>query len=237
MSVFSIQLVGQQVLLDLDHDDLASVREELTRTRFLIGTTVDVGDEDGWPARVLIPSASIRWVAERDHRPVDLERNPTRRTAAHLETPMHNDTATPKGQTPTRKLSEGYKLHLIGPFRAKLTPTPYSLSAEEPERLHASLLTQAPTARSVGYVECPQTTTSRQPVRLARVGSKTLIIPHAFAFVVPGVGLIQQLGLFDDEGRLRYFGPLISSRQAFERPEEFRFEGGAVEIMQRGGGI
>jgi hypothetical protein len=60
MAHFSIQLAGQCVVLDLEHDDVASVRDELLRTRYLIGTAVDA--ESGAPAQVLISATSIRWI-------------------------------------------------------------------------------------------------------------------------------------------------------------------------------
>jgi hypothetical protein len=130
----------------------------------------------------------------------------------------------------------GRRLHRIGPFRARLQPTPFARSVELPERLNASLLTHAVNTHGYDYVECPQTAAARRPVRLVRAGSKTLVIPHEFVFYLPGCALIQQLGLFDDQGQLRYFGHLASSRQSFERPEEFRFEGGAVEVSLHGNG-
>ncbi len=126
----------------------------------------------------------------------------------------------------------GGQLHRIGPFTAKLASTPVALSLDVAERLDASLLTQAADTLGRGYTECPRTASSRRPVRLIRRnGSRTFVIPHRFGFHLPGSALIQQLGLFDDEGRLRYFGALSSSRQGFERPEEFSFESGAVEIF------
>lgn len=131
-----------------------------------------------------------------------------------------------------RDLRGGGQLYRIGPFTAKLTSTPLALSLDVAERLDASLLTQAADTLGRGYTECPRTASSRRPVRLVRRGgSKTFVIPHQFAFHLPGSALIQQLGLFDDQARLRYFGALSSSRQGFERPEEFSFESGAVEIF------
>ncbi|CAN5275953.1 hypothetical protein BH09PSE1_BH09PSE1_05730 [soil metagenome] len=124
------------------------------------------------------------------------------------------------------------QLFRIGPFTAKLTPTPLALTLGVPKRLEASLLTRAADTLGRGYTECPRTASCRRPVRLERrAGSKTFIIPHQFAFHLPGSALIQQLGLFDDQGRLRYSGALSSSRQGFERPEEFHFDGGSVEVF------
>ena len=122
------------------------------------------------------------------------------------------------------------QLYRIGPFKAKLNPTPLTEAEDIPERLNASLLSRSANMHGLGYVECARATAIRHPVRLVRTGSKKMVIPHAFSFHLPGSGLIKQLALFDDQGRLRFFGPLISQRQGFERPEEFRFEGGAVEV-------
>ncbi|CAN5275792.1 hypothetical protein BH09PSE1_BH09PSE1_05720 [soil metagenome] len=62
MALFSVQLANQCVVLDLGHDELASVREELCRTRYLTGQSVDFDDGNGSPVDVLISAASIRWI-------------------------------------------------------------------------------------------------------------------------------------------------------------------------------
>lgn len=123
------------------------------------------------------------------------------------------------------------RLHLVGPFRAELHPTPLAMGHNPPERLVASLLTKGPNSAGAAYVESSQTASERRPVRLSRTGRRTLVIPHAFAFRVPGSGLVEQLGLFDEQGRLLFFGNLRSTRQAVERPEIFEFPDGAVTLL------
>jgi hypothetical protein len=58
-----------------------------------------------------------------------------------------------------------------------------------------------------------------------------LIVPHDLVFHIPGCGLIEQLGLFDDAGQLMFSGPLKTSRQASERPEVFEFPAEGVRLM------
>lgn len=125
----------------------------------------------------------------------------------------------------------GARVHLIGPFTARLVSAHHTAELDLPDRLQASLLTQGANSLGLGYIECPRAAADRRPVRLQRVDRRTLIIPHEFAFHLRGSALIQQLGLFDDEERLRFFGRLSSSKQHVERPEEFRFMAGAVEVM------
>ena len=125
----------------------------------------------------------------------------------------------------------GARLHLIGPFAARLASAHHTAELDVPQRLRASLLTQGANSLGLGYIECPRAAADRRPVRLDRVDRRTLIIPHEFAFYLPGSALIQQLGLFDDEDRLRFFGRLSSSKQHVERPEDFRFMAGAVEVI------
>jgi len=123
------------------------------------------------------------------------------------------------------------RLHLIGPFRARLVSAHHTAHLDAPERLRASLLTQGANPLGLGHIECPRAAAAQRPVRLQRIDSRTLVIPHQFAFHLPGSALIQQLGLFDDEGRLRFFGQLSSSRQGVERPEDFHFPATTVEVM------
>lgn len=129
------------------------------------------------------------------------------------------------------QISNGSRLHFIGPFRAKLISAHHTADLPVPERLRASLLTNRADPLGRGHTECARAAAARCPVRLERVDRLTLVIPHEFGFHLPGSGLIQQLGLFDDEARLRFFGPISSSKQRFERPEEFRFMPSAVEIL------
>ncbi|PZT98996.1 MAG: hypothetical protein DI624_06465 [Brevundimonas sp.] len=123
------------------------------------------------------------------------------------------------------------RLHLVGPFRAELRPTPFAVRQNPPDRLLAGLLTEGASLTGTAYVESPHTALERRPVRLSRTGRQTLIIPHAFAFRLPGSGLVEQLGLFDEDGRLLFFGNLRSPRQAVERPETFDFPEGAVTLL------
>lgn len=143
---------------------------------------------------------------------------------------MSDNTAGGGRQEQTALRQASRQLYRIGPFKAKLTPTPVNEAEEVPERLNASLLTRAANMHGFGYLECARAAACRRPVRLVRTGSRKMVIPHAFSFHLPGSALIEQLALFDEQGRLRFFGPLISPRQGFERPEEFRFEGSAVEV-------
>lgn len=143
---------------------------------------------------------------------------------------MSDDTAGGGRQEQAALRQVDRQLYRIGPFKAKLTPTPVNETEEVPERLSASLLTRAANMHGLGYSECARTASCRRPVRLIRTGPKRMVIPHAFSFHLPGSALIEQLALFDDQGRLRFFGPLISPRQGFERPEEFHFESSAVEV-------
>lgn len=62
MARFGVQLASQHIMVDLDHEDVVSIREELLRTRFLIGTTADHEGEGALPIQVLIPAGSIRWI-------------------------------------------------------------------------------------------------------------------------------------------------------------------------------
>lgn len=127
--------------------------------------------------------------------------------------------------------SAGVRVHLIGPFTARLVSAQHAAELDVPDRLRAGLLTQGANALGLGHIECARAAAEHRPVRLQRIDSRTLVIPHEFAFRLPGSALIQQLGLFDEEGRLRFFGRLSSQKQHVERPEEFRFMAGAVEVM------
>ena len=64
MAHFTIQLATHHVVLDLDHDDITAVRDELVRTRYLIGKSVDMDNGQEAPAEILISAASIRWVSQ-----------------------------------------------------------------------------------------------------------------------------------------------------------------------------
>lgn len=123
------------------------------------------------------------------------------------------------------------RFFLIGPFAAVLKATSSAEGRELPDRLFASLLTQGPSPGGRGYVESPRTVGERRPVRWRRIDSKTLVIPHAFSFAIPGSGLVEELALFDDDGRMMFHGPLRSQRQALERPERFEFPEGNVRLM------
>mgnify|MGYP000974715226 CR=1 FL=1 len=120
---------------------------------------------------------------------------------------------------------------LIGPFAATLRATSSAEGHELPDRLFASLLTQSPGAGGHGYVESPRTAGERRPVRWRRLDSRTLVIPHDFSFAIPGSGLVEELALFDGDGRMMFHGPLKSQRQALERPERFEFPEGSVRLM------
>lgn len=122
------------------------------------------------------------------------------------------------------------RLHSIGPFRAKLQAVVHLLGEKLPDRLDASLLSVGADIHGFGYIESSRTAASRRPVRVLKRSAGIATVPHEFAFQVPGSGLIEQLGLFDQQGRLRFFGGLVSSRQGVERPEEFRFEAHSVEL-------
>lgn len=63
MAHFTIRLAAHHVVLDLEHDDLTAVRDELVRTRHLIGKSVDFDSGLEMPTEVLIPAASIRSVS------------------------------------------------------------------------------------------------------------------------------------------------------------------------------
>jgi len=59
MARYVVQVIGQQVLIEHESDDLADVREELVRTRHLMGIVIDDAHAT---ASVLIPANSIRWI-------------------------------------------------------------------------------------------------------------------------------------------------------------------------------
>jgi hypothetical protein len=139
-------------------------------------------------------------------------------------TVMNADIASP--------LNAPLRLFHVGPFQAVLQPTPLGETLETPGRLHGSLLTRAADLNGSGYAECARAAAVRRPVRLVRASSRFLTIQHAFSFNLPGSALIEQLGLFDDDDRLLFFGDLKSARQAVERPEVFTFEADAVRIMK-----
>lgn len=68
MARFGIQVFGELIVAELDHENVVSVREELLRTRYLIGTTVQRDDcGNGIPVEVLIPATSIRWISGGAH--------------------------------------------------------------------------------------------------------------------------------------------------------------------------
>lgn len=125
------------------------------------------------------------------------------------------------------------RLYLVGPFNADLRPTQIAAEQNPPERLFAGLLAKAANSLGAGYVESPRTASDRRPVRLARTNPQRLVIPHPFSFRLPGCGLIEQLGLFDADGTLLFFGSLRSARQAVERPEVFEFEEAEVQIRHQ----
>jgi len=127
--------------------------------------------------------------------------------------------------------SKPTRFHLIGPFSATLRATELADGRDLPERLFASLLTQGPDLHGRGFMESARTSGERRPVLWRRVDSKALVIPHSFSFKIPGSGLVEQLGLFDGDDRLMFYGPLKSQRQAVERPELFEFPEGSVRLM------
>lgn len=59
MGRFAVQVMGQQVLIEHKSDDLEYLREELVRTRHLMGVVID---DAHVAAEVLIPANSIRWI-------------------------------------------------------------------------------------------------------------------------------------------------------------------------------
>lgn len=60
MTRYSVQVMGQQVLIEHESNDLSELREELVRTRYLMGVVVD-GDAHT-AAEVLIAASCIRWI-------------------------------------------------------------------------------------------------------------------------------------------------------------------------------
>lgn len=60
MARYSVQVIGHQVLIEHESNDLADLREELIRTRFLMGVVID----DAHTAAVLIPTNAIRWICK-----------------------------------------------------------------------------------------------------------------------------------------------------------------------------
>lgn len=59
MARYVVQVIGQQVVIEHESDDLADLREELVRTRHLMGVVID---DAHTAAQVLIPANSIRWI-------------------------------------------------------------------------------------------------------------------------------------------------------------------------------
>lgn len=59
MAHYVVQVVGQQVVIEHKSDDLTDLREELVRTRHLMGV---VSDDAHTAVQVLIPANSIRWI-------------------------------------------------------------------------------------------------------------------------------------------------------------------------------
>lgn len=132
--------------------------------------------------------------------------------------------------TDTIHATSAARLHAIGPFRTKLQPVVHLLGEDLPDRLNASLLSVGADTHGFGYLESPRTAALRRPVRILKRSARIATVPHEFAFQLPGSGLIEQLGLFDPQGRLRFFGGLVSSRQGVERPEAFHFDAHSVEL-------
>lgn len=60
MARYSVQILGQQVLIEHESNGLAEFREELVRTRHLMGVVLD-GDAHT-AVEVLIAANSIRWI-------------------------------------------------------------------------------------------------------------------------------------------------------------------------------
>lgn len=59
MGRYLVQVIGQQVMIEHESDDLADVRDELLRTRHLMGVVVDDAHAT---APVLIPANAVRWI-------------------------------------------------------------------------------------------------------------------------------------------------------------------------------
>lgn len=62
MARYAVQVIGHQVLIEHKSADLAELREELVRTRHLMGVVLD-GDAHT-AAEVLISTNAIRWICK-----------------------------------------------------------------------------------------------------------------------------------------------------------------------------
>lgn len=60
MAQFAVQLFDQRVIIEHPSDDLAGLRDELLRTRYLTGVVCD-GDAHS-AGEVLISASAIRWI-------------------------------------------------------------------------------------------------------------------------------------------------------------------------------
>lgn len=59
MALFAVQVAGQQVLIEHESAELTELREELVRTRYLMGVVID---DAHTATEVLISAGSIRWI-------------------------------------------------------------------------------------------------------------------------------------------------------------------------------
>lgn len=104
----------------------------------------------------------------------------------------------------------------VGPFMSVLAPTlATKLEGETPANLFLGLLVKAPDADGVHHQEMVSADYERLEVSLVELNGRHLSNTNALTFEVPPEAPpASHLGLFDEAGQLRFYGRLLSTREA-----------------------
>ncbi|HEY3949201.1 phage tail fiber protein [Phenylobacterium sp.] len=123
--------------------------------------------------------------------------------------------------------------HQIGPFNAILAPTLAQKTAPEiPTNLQVALLVKAPNPDGDFYEELSAEGYERQPITRVAHDSQFDANAEAVAFNVSGGAEVGHVGLFDLEGKLRFYGRLVGQMTRTAVPCDFVFHSRSLKLKR-----
>lgn len=124
-----------------------------------------------------------------------------------------------------------------GPFSALLAPTRVQRHCGESlKEFLVGLLTSPPDPDGEGYCAVPRSACARANVRLDPYSSALDANFHPVTLVLPPGHPVAHVGLFDEFGRLRFYGALSGRKSVSTPPQEFHFLPYGLRVKRVGAG-
>lgn len=122
--------------------------------------------------------------------------------------------------------------HQHGPFASRLAPTLLQkMLGEAPAQLWAALLVKGANPDGTGYEELAAEGYGRLPVSITSLNSDFDANVAPLVFRLSNGADVTHIGLFDDQGRLRFYGFLSGYRKDTDLPKVFEL--GAMAMTLR----